>query len=416
MNLARDKSPASPISVARHVAAIVLVLAWAAAPAPAHRGHAFGNPFHEVSLEEACKLAEQEFKLVYVYVTAPNGQVCKYLERPTWSDWRAIDLLIREMVAVRLDGGRDAEQLRRYKLGKLPVMLLLNPDGSQRRRLAGELSAEQLKRELVADLSGADCVARVRKTVAAGGGEDPLARERLAETLTRQGSHAEALEEYLWCLEVGLRRNIPYATARRRLLLKGFVALAEQYPPARETLEQRRAAMEQALRDKKGTANLARDLAELNSCLGDEARTLALFDELPPRSKARYVLFDRVFEQLVEHRRYDELLAFVDPLQTFSQEKRMALMRKALWDDSPEARYERGNRAFAIARGAALVEALAGLGRIDEARTLIDKILKFDGRPEARTLLEQHLRRAECTELVRYLQPKPPTSQPAQDP
>jgi len=390
--------------------AVLLVASCASLPVWAHRGHGFGNPFHAVSLEEACQLARDESKLVFVFVTEPRGSAFPYLERPTWGDWRAIDLLIRETVAVKLEAQQNAAELQRYEIEKHPAMLLLNPDGSERRRITGELAAEQLMELLAADLSGEDSLARVREAVERAEGEDPFARERLAQALARCGKLSQALEEYLWCLEVGLRENVPYAAARRRLLLKGVVSLAEQPPPAREALMERRAAMEQTLRSERDSANLARDLAELNRCLGDEARNLALYDRLPTRSKARHILFDRVLDQLVAHRRYGDVLAALEPLRAFSEEARLARILGGSDERGPEASQRRGTRAFAVARGAKLLEALAGTGRAAEARALVDAILRYDATPETRALLKQHAGRVQNQEVVSYIESRPTDS------
>ncbi|MBU0638629.1 MAG: hypothetical protein KKB50_07180 [Planctomycetes bacterium] len=393
------------------ITAAILPLLLLSAAILAHRGHSFGSPFHSVPLEEAFQLANAEFKLVFVYVTKPNHQASRYLERPTWHDWRTIDLLIRETVAVKLDGRRNAAELDRYAISDLPAILLLDSAGNERQRLPGELSANKLMEKLAAALSGADSVARVRQAVETGGPNDPLARERLAETLARHGAHAEALQEYLWCLDVGLRTNVPYASARRRLLLKGFVALSDSYPAARETLEQRRTALEKTLRHERDDPNLARDLAELNRCLNDERRTLILFDQLQPRSRARYILFEHVLEQLIEQRRYDEVLALVDPRQVFMQDARLARARADLFSEGENASRERGTRAFAVARGAGFLEALAACGRVEEARALVDQILAFQDAPQTRTLLQHHARRAGSHELVEYIVSMPVTSQ-----
>lgn len=395
------------MGVIRFAIAGLLVLVWTPDWALAHRGHDFGSPFHAASLTKACKLAEDEFKVAFVYVTEPKGRAPAYLERPSWDDWRTIDLLLRETVAVKLDQRRNADELRRYDLRQLPAVLLLNPDGTERRRFAGDLSAVRLMRELAADLSGEESVARVRKAVQSSGGEDPIARERLAEALTRRGAFADALEAYLWCLDVGLRKYIPYAASRRRLLLKGFVTLAEQYPQARRTLADRRKAMEQTLLTERDDVNLVRDLAELNRCLNDEPRSLWLYDRLPPKSKARYVLFDRVIGQLVEHKRYDEVLAILDPMRTFEEEARFARLRGAPQGEGPEARRERGTRAFAVARGAELVEALAGSSRMDEARDLADRIIELEDTPETRALLKRHAQNAGSRQLIKYIESRP---------
>lgn len=410
MNSRQHATHAGRQRLARLGLVALLVFGWASLPAGAHRGHGFGNPFHAVSLEEACQLAQQELKLVFVFATEPHGSALPYLERPTWGDWRAIDLLIRETVAVKLEAQQHAAELQRYEIENYPTMLLLNPDGTERCQLAGNLSAEQLMQALAADLSAKDSIARVQKAVEKTQGEDPFTRERLAETLARCGRPDQALEEYLWCLEVGLRENIPYAATRRRLLLNGFVSLAEQHPPARAALMERRAAMEQTLQSKRDSANLARDLAELNGCLGDEDRNLELYDQLPPRSRARHVLFDRVLDQLVAHQRYVDVLAVLDPLRAFSQEARLARIQGGSNERGPVAAEQRGTRAFAVTRGAALLEALAGTGRAQEARSLVNAILKYDDTPETRASLKEHARRAQNQELVSYIESRPTQS------
>ena len=382
----------------------LLVVCLAVAPVSAHPNHNFSNLFHNVSLAEASILANQECKLICVYVTKPNGRACEYLELPTWRDWRIIDLLILETVAIKLDAQRDADQLASYKLDEPPVMLLLDVDGSERQRLSGALSADQFAKELSHALSADDSVARARQAVQQAGDQDFPARERLAATLARHEAWPDALREYLWCLEVGLQQKIAYANTRRRLVLKKFVKLTEQYPPARKTLEERRTALERTLRDERDDVNLARNLAELNSCLNDEARTLALFDMLPADRRARQILFDRVLEQLIQHKRYDEVLTLVDPLQAFTQEKHLAKLSRARADEQSETIPERGTRAFVITRGAALVEALIGVGRSDEARTLIDRILAYDNTPPTRELLRQHAQRVASQELVEYIE------------
>lgn len=404
----RPQSRGHTVSAIRCTLAGAVLLALASAPAWAHRGHRFGSPFHAVTLEQAGRLADEESKLVYVFVTEPKGQAPRYLVRPTLCDWRAIDLLILETVAVKLDAGYDADQLRRYRLDQLPIMLLLASDGTERQRFAGDLMTEQLIPQLAAALSDDDALARVRRAVTANGGNDPLARERLAQALVRRGDFAGALREYRWCVEVGLRSHLPYASGRRRLLFRGFALFAGRHPPARQALEAWRTATEQTLLGERDDANLARDLAELNAALNDEGRTLTFFDRLAPRCRARNVLFDSVFELLIAAGRYDEVLAVLDPARTFRQEVHMARRLGAQSGDDPAERPERGTRAFAIARGAALMEALAATGRVAEARALADEILKFDHTSKTHALLKRHAERAQSQPLIENLMSRTP--------
>jgi tetratricopeptide (TPR) repeat protein len=386
----------------RSFGVLLLALLLVAPTARAHRGHAFGNPFHDSTLAEACQLARDEHKLVFVYVTDKTGRPPPYLQMPNWNDWRAIDLLIRETVAVQLDGRRDGKALAPYDVTP-PQMLLLDAVGSLRARWPGDWDAEQLSAGLRAELAEPDTLDRLRAAVAAAEPDDGIPRERLADLLTTHGRYDEALATYRWCVEKGLRRNIPYAAARRRLVFKGFARLAEQHPPAAEALQQIRAEMVRTLTAERDDANLARDLAALDFVLGQRADTLAVFDRLPERSRARYVLFDRVLPELVEAGRYDEVLAMVRPQQAFQQEVRLARQQAILWVDTPAAAEMRGQRNFAVQRGALLVEALAGAGRTAEARRLVDAILRFDDRPRARQAIAARLARVEAPELAEYL-------------
>jgi hypothetical protein len=380
-----------------------LVLGLSALPAGAHREHNIGQLLHNVSLAEARQLAEAEFKIVLVYVVGPDDEVPAYLRRPTWEDWRTLELLLWETVAITLHSVRDAEALRPYKPRQLPAILLLDANGTERRQLPGDLSAEQLAQQLTADLSAADAVERARRGLEAAGGKDPFARERLAGALLRRGDLAAALDEYRLCVEEGLRQNVRYASAQRRLLFEQLTVLAQRYAPARQALRAWQASMENTLRNERDDANLARDLATLNRCLGDEPRTLALFDASPQRSRTRHILFDQLLERLVSDGRYEDVLARIEPLQAFEQDVVFVRMRGGMLVDAPDAREIRGTCAHAVHRGAALLEAAAATGRLDAARELATRILEFHNSPETRTLLENRAQRVGCDPLVQHI-------------
>lgn len=376
--------------------------------ANAHRGHAFGSPFHEITLEEACKLARDEHKLVFVYINEPQGVPPDYLDRPVWNDWRAIDLLIRETVAVQIDAAKDQPDIEKLDVKTPPEMLLLNTDGSLRRRWPGDADVNTLMEGLAASLSDEQSLQRVRAAFAELGPDDPLARERLAETLTRCGNYDEAAKHYRWCVEVGLPNNLPYAVARRRLVMNGFVRLARQSPDVRKTLLALRDKMEAELRAGTADANRARDYAELNRALDDEPRTLVLYNELPKRSKARYALFDRVFDQLVANRQYDDILAVLDPQRALLEELHLARRKRSTGDEGPDAVEIRGTRAFTIARGCALIEVLAGTGKLEQAKKLVNRLLRFDDSRATHDLLRKHAKHAQADALLNYLTQKDP--------
>ena len=382
----------------------LLLLATNSANVAAHPDHAFGKPLHAVSLDEARKLANAECKIVFVYITEADGKIPAYLDNPTWDDWELLDLLVRETVGVVLNKKQHAAELFRYEVSEFPAILLLDPDGTRRVVLPGQLPLDELIRRLAADLSGEDTITRARKSIAQRGKDDLFARERLAQALAGHSDYAAALAEYLWCLNVGLQQSTPYAAARRRRTLEGFRLFAESHPPAKTALLKWQEEKADVLRSTPDDHQLARTWAALNTCLDDEARTLVLLDELPQKCKARHILFDRSLILMVEKGRYREVLERIDPQRWFTQAATMVRMKLGQAAEGSQAIKARGTRSFTAARGAALVEALAATGRLAEARDLVEQILRFRDTPEIRADLLRRAHRIENPELVEYIE------------
>ena len=368
----------------------------------AHERHSFGSPFHPFGLEEGLKYAKQEHRLLLAYASPPGCLPPDYLQKPTWKDWHLIDLLIRETVAIALNAREHAADIERLRIGDQPAFFLLNPDGSTRLRLSGALSAEELVQALGKELIDDDAVARIRAAIEVGKDVE-FARERLADVLHRRGDYEAAQGEYEWCVRQGLRHNVLYAAARRRLLLSGYLELGCDYPPAAAALKRLRDEYAAGVVAGKGDANCARDLAELDRVLGQEERTLEVYDAATTSPQARAILFDRIMDQLIAAGRHEEVLRLVDPPRAFGQEVRMAYQRKRLWSRTASDAEQRGTPAFATERGALLVEALGRAGRGNEARELIDAVLKFDNSEMSRAQLKHHIERAGDTKLRAYL-------------
>ena len=388
------------------------MLAAMPAGAFAHERHSFGSPFHPLGLDDGLEYAKQEHRVLLVHASPAGFLPPDYLQKPTWKDWQLIDLLICETVAIALNVREHPQDIERLTIGDRPEFLVLNADGSTRLRLSGELSAEELVQTLGKELIDDDAVARIKAAIA-GGKDEEFARERLADVLRRRGEYEGAHREYEWCVRQGLRANVLYAAARRRLLLTGFVELGQHYPAAAATLRQLREEYAAELVSGKGGANRARDLAAMDKALDQPEKTLEVFDAEKISPQARAILFDRVMDQLVAAGRQDDVLRLVKPLRAFQQEVRMAYQRKRLWSRTALDAEQRGTPAFATERGALLVEALARADRSQEARELIDAVLKFDDSATSRAQLQRHIERSGNTELLTYLTQ---TAQPATQP
>lgn len=377
------------------------VITTVAETSHAHVNHRFGAVFHQASLPEATTMAKAEHKLVLVFLCKPGVPPPFYLDRPTRDCWPIVDLILRETIPIKLAQPNSVDRIARQKIGSLPLILLLDTNGTEQGRLNGNLSQQKLHDDLLPFFSNA---AALRRAVqAAQSREYPsITKERLARSLVRCGDYASALNEFNWLVANGLQTDNLYATTRRRYLFEAFAALAQDYPPAHKSLRSLQTIMEKEILAK-DRANRARDLAELNRSLGDQGRTLSFYDRLSPRCKARHILFDKVLSQLVQARRYVEVLKVVDPVQAFQQELRLAKRRDGSTVTAPTGQPRRGTLQFAIARGAMFVEALAGTGRTTETRQLVDQILRLNNTPDTRKTLLRHINRTDNHELATYI-------------
>jgi hypothetical protein len=298
----------------------------------------------------------------------------------------------------------DAEQARAdlpdRALAPDAALLLLDADGTELARWSAERSSAAVLRGLEENLSGPAALARIRDALATRGDDDYFTRERLARALARSDRPAEATREFAWCVRAGLETDDPVAIGRRRLLYKAFAELAAEHRPARAALDELRDAIERRLLETRDDRILARDYAELNHWLDDDARTVALFDRFRVDDAARRGLFDRACEPLVAARRYGDVLLYIDPLAAFRGETRLVRSRAVRWAAGADLGVERGARRFAVQRGAALLEALLGTGRRVEGAALLAAILRFDRSPETVTVVRRHLERVDQAELL----------------
>jgi hypothetical protein len=404
----------------RRSVAVILGLAgvwWA----DAHIGH-LGGAFHAPTLRQAQEMAQDQYKLIFMYVTGPGAGRCEYLDRPTAREAPLVGLLVRETIITVLDRQQNAEELQRYALESFPGLFLLAPDGSVLKQYDRLASAPTLTRLLEGDLAAGDAVARARRCLASKDGQDALARERLARVLVRTGAVDEGVRVYGECLAAALDRKDVLATNTRRVLLRGLIDVAAEHKAGRNLLDKFRERVEERLL-KQTDVKLAQDWAELNDWLGENQRTLALYEQLSEKNVNRFGLFDRIFDLLIEARRYEEVLALIDPQRAFQGEAFQARSGNVSWLAAPRGGVQRGTRAFAVARGARLVEALAATGAEPAARQLIDSIWRFKQTAATGEVLLERLARVEAHDLRAYVRQRwglaapadTPTSQPTAD-
>ncbi len=219
-------------------------------------------------------------------------------------------------------------------------------------------------------------------------------RNQRARELAKRGDAAEALKEFLWCFDDGMTRVATYRVYRREGLLDAMAKLGERLPEALAAMRARRDLAEKNLLENGWDMDSVADFVALNRALGDGARTLARFDQLPEGDPRRDAMGSLGFEQLMDAQRYAEAAR----ARSYTQmEARFAAVTRERPDPagtttSEEARQT--SREFAVKMAVNNIEVLAGAGEVARARTLAERLLAYDGSAETRTMLNARLARA----------------------
>ena len=239
------------------------------------------------------------------------------------------------------------------------------------------------------------------------------ARYQRAQALEAQGDASGALAEYLWCYDIGFR---PHDMVRR------LARFGETFLPARQELVERRNRAEARVLANPQDAETMSDVIALNRALGDDSRTIAVYDRLPT-SEARRVHGDRsMLETFIINQRYADAMrvlpyeqlkqgldrAFKVSASRSAQEKAQQEIINASGATEAQRqmqtlaiqRAREAQRKAAIEESAVGVEILAGAGELPKAREIVREILAVDGSTETRALLQKHAARAGHAELL----------------
>lgn len=221
-----------------------------------------------------------------------------------------------------------------------------------------------------------------------------------AQELARSGEMAEALREYLWCFDVGMRQVGSFRGVRTSYLLSDIAKLGENYPEALAALRERRDQAWQQIFNSEKVPEAASDYAALNRALKEEPNLLATFDSLPPDDNRRKVLAGLAYDQFIAAQRYSDALlgrTYSEIERSFKVGKMDIPLPKSI--PNPEEILQR-LRDRLIKRTVKDVEALAGAGDLAHARSLVEQLLTYDNSPATTALLNEHLTRAGQPDLL----------------
>ena len=352
--------------------------------------------FRDLTFDAALKEAAVKKKIVMVDFYTADCVPCKRMDLTTWRDTGVAAFLNERAIPLRLDADKLPALSKRYHLKEFPTMLLVRPDGTAIDRLVGYKSADKFLAELKESLSGKTALQRAQAEVALSTGDavrQANARMKLAEVLAQDGDGAASLKEYLWLFDDGMKKLDDFVGVRRSYLPMEIKSLGGDYPPALAALRARRDAAKKNLEAPGYTQDDARDFSAINWALGEPKVTMAFFDSVPGGDPRRHMLGNLVFDELLKSRRYGDAVEAWPADNIRDQFDRGA---KYAWGPKPggDAESQRSMREFQIKNAADGLEALAGSGKLDEARELIKRMRAVDDSPWVRAILRKHLERA----------------------
>lgn len=209
---------------------------------------------------------------------------------------------------------------------------------------------------------------------------------RQAAKLERQAKHQDALQLYLDCY-----RSLSghQAGIWRQFVMSEIERMGGSFLPALDALRALRDAAIEKVHAGDTSRDLVAEAAELNQRLGDAPSSMMLYDSLSPNDSRRQTVALIAFDVFVDARRYADAIV---------GKSYATMVRELEMDTRFEARMNKGSlanhRPNVVSQTTRAIEALAGVGQVDEAKSLAEKLLVLDSSDATRAAITEHLDRA----------------------
>ena len=355
--------------------------------------------FHPLDFDAACKQAGTEGKVVFIDFYTTWCGPCKMLDQTTWKDPSVVALLAQRTVAIKLDAEKVVDLAKRYRIEAYPTLLVLKPDGTEIDRLVGYRPAATFVREFTGLLSGKTALIQAEEAAKTAVTEEEKvnARYQLGRMLAQNGKREEALKEFLWCYDDGMKHTPSYTGVRSYSLLTDIALLGRNYSPAQEALRTRRDEAWKVFEQNATDREEVGDFYSLNHALGDDELTWKTFEALPEGDSRKILMAYFVYDRLLAARRYSEAVQAQPFTEVLSQIMAQQAMLRQM-QDRPELLPEIRKAIAGVITSR--VEAFAGAGELAHARELMQKVLEIDNSAPTKELLRVHLERAGHPELL----------------
>ena len=350
--------------------------------------------FRKISFEKACVLARSSKKPIMIDFYTEWCGPCKRLDQTTWKDEKVKTWLSGRLVSLKVDAEKNAKLASKYKINAYPTILFVKPDGSEIDRIVGYLEPKEFLSSAKDALAGRDALSRAKDKLVGANKNDPGKRLAYAQALQGKERYREALGEYLWCFDTGMKTDPAYFGVRASFLLSYIADLGSRYPLAIAALKERRDKAELNLDKKPLNLSDAVEFIAINRVLEDAELSLKVYLEKSDKSSDfASQVFNSISSTLIAYKRYDDYVKFggklVAKVETdFAQSRQFG-------DIYSDRELQGTLKKIEIEKAGYTFEAYCGVKNEAEATKILSLILDFDKSEKTFETLLQNAKRAE---------------------
>lgn len=199
------------------------------------------------------------------------------------------------------------------------------------------------------------------------------------QALVRQGSYEEALQRFIWFHEHALEHNPGMYGVRLSFALGYWKDLGEVYPPALEALKRIRDEDTATLSSGRDDYHLFHDVMALNRTLGENSKTVELFQQLDESGDGRAAAYWRIAkDDVIAARRYDLVRKYGgNLLKEFDGVKALYDENVSLYPQFEDADpyFKSFNEDNFVEESLQLIEVALALGEAEAAEAIREKAL-----------------------------------------
>lgn len=373
--------------------------------------------FENQGYEATLKKAKETGKFIFIDFYAVWCGPCHKLDETTWQDDRVKKMLTEKAIPLRIDAEAEEKLAAQFKVEAYPTLVFLRSDGTELDRLVGYYAPDQFLTEAGDILTGKDAVTRAREKVEKGEPDYPANRFELGKAYQRANRPAEALVEFLWCLDFGVAEDSNFGENRSEVL-EAIQTLGKTHPPAIAALKQRRNTLEGTILTGEPTRRDIDEYLEFNGTVDETDRNLNVFKKLKEaganKSRATRKFGQAIRGELIEARLYKDARPYFDHLdatlevlqETHAKVQELAAEYKAeKAGQDMDAFYSQMRRALGglLENADNNIEVRLAFGEVEDAERLLKARLKLDGSPDGYAAVIERAVRAENLATARKL-------------